>query len=306
MEHFSNENLQIYRKVNNCIESGYVIPFEDKLVLFLASHTDSKNKEIKNYLDALNSEYSIGKGFMFARYLALGINEPFHLYEGKLKNLYNGEFTHAWIETKDYVYDVTFAGKWPKKLYYQLFQPVVEDDVNLESDEDYIKYKNRTVETTPTNNYPALQYINWYTYMRRASSPNPFNIPLNPKWYYFPQDLERINEEKFIQFIQEEWNKQKTNDNDEIPEELFSVELREYVKTKTYIKEKTNIYIELIKFITTNRREYEEKKDILYDISLWRIAIREKYSGEFSLLISDIPKIIAKSKEKENEAILKK
>lgn len=59
------------------------------------------------------------------------------------------------------------------------------------------------------------------------------------------------------------------------------------------------MYKELIKFIINNRDLYEEKKEILYDISLWKKAIEEKYSGSFCILISNLPNIIAKLKEKE-------
>ncbi len=235
---YSKENLAIYQKINTFIEQGLVIPFEDNLLFFLASHTDLENKKITNYFSALDSNYSISKCYRFTRYLALGMDQPFHLYEGKLGSLYNGEFTHAWIETKDSVYDVSFIGKWPKELYYQLFQPIIEKDINLESDKDYTNYKKNNTEVSPPVDFPLLQYINWYEYMRKASIPNPFGIALYPRWNYFPQDFQKVERLNLVKFIQKEWNEYKTNDSDDIPPELFSLELSQYIDTNNFVEKK--------------------------------------------------------------------
>lgn len=308
MVNYSEEDLAIFQKINIYIEEGIVTSFEDDLLHFLASYTDLENKK-PNYLNALNSNYSIGKCYRFARYLALGMSQPFHLYEGKLGSLYQGKFTHAWIETKDSVYDTSFIGKWPKKLYYQLFQPIVEKDINLESDESYIKYKNNNTEASSKDNFPLLMYVNWYAYMTDASIPNPFGIPVYPCWNYFSQDLKKVErlklgrlikkELEFARFIQKEWNEHKINDSDEIPPELFSLELSQYIDTNKFTMwKKEPLYKELIKFIIHNRDLYEEKKEILYDISLRTKAIKENYSGTFCELIFNLPSIIVKLKEK--------
>ncbi len=107
---YNKEDLAIYQKINYYIKEEIVVPFEYNLLLFLATHTDSENKKIADYLSALNSNYSIKKCYKFTRYLALGMEQSFHLCEGKLGSLHNGEFPHAWIETKDSIYDVSFIG----------------------------------------------------------------------------------------------------------------------------------------------------------------------------------------------------
>lgn len=292
----NKEDLIIYQKINECISEGLVTPFEDDLLDFLANHTDKDNNNIKSYLSGLKSIYSISKCFRFSRYLALGMNQPFHLYEGRLNKLNNGDFPHALIETEDYVYDVSFIGKWPKKLYYQLFQPVIEKEIDLEHDEKYLEYKSNTIETQIQDEIPLLQYIDWYNYKRFALVPNPY-VTITPDWLYFPQDQEKLSEINYKKIIEREWKKYKI-DND-IPLELFSKELSQFIDGENYIKEKDDLYRELIKFIINNYDLYEEKKDNQNDLTLWKKAIEGKYSGSFCFLISSIPKVITQIKENE-------
>lgn len=301
MDDFSEENLAVYEEINKFIRDGFVKPYEDSLLLFLANHTEKWTKHSKSYFELLTSTYSIGKCDMFARYLALGMEQPFHLYKGKLGSLYDGKMQHEWIETEDYVYDVTFIGKWPKDLYYHLFKPVVETEINLENDKEYLEYKSNTIEVTAVDQMPLLKYIDWHCYMLTASYAYTqyFGLPVFPTWHHFPQDEERLKQKEFVDFINREWKKYKVSDSDVIPAELFSDELSEYIDNKNFKTSKKDLYIELIKFIASNRDLYEEKKEDYLDISLWRKALDGKYSGSFTMLISDISIIIKKFKEKE-------
>ena len=119
------------------------------ILSYLNTHRDATNREIEaNYLDSLNSSYSIGKCFRFSRYLALSMEgQNFKLCEGSLNAFNNGDFPHSWIEKGDYVYDVTFMGVWPKDVYYKLFMPSIEKVINLNADEAYQDYKKNTVES---------------------------------------------------------------------------------------------------------------------------------------------------------------
>lgn len=305
MANCSKSDLQIYKKINDLVNDYLVTPFEDELLYFLATHTDKNNKNITSFLEGLKSTYSISKCYRFARYLALGINKPFHLYEGKLSNLCNGDFPHAWIETDEFIYDVSFIGKWPKDIYYQLFNPVIEEEIDLNNDPKYLEYKSDCVEIHPQEESFFLKYIDWYTYMCYTMTPNPF-IYINPSWYYYPQDYERKEKLDDRNFIQNEWKNQSNNSNDAIPEELLSEELEQFIEEQNYLKGKKPLISELIKFIINNHELYEEKKDKEFDLALWKKAIEQKYSGSFCLLISEIPRIIIKIKEnQENKNINK-
>lgn len=300
MRHQSKNNMTIYKKINEYIKEGVITPYEDSLLNYLSTHTDESNDKIKsNYLDALNSTYSISNCYIFARYLALAINKPFHLYEGKLTSLYEGEFPHAWIETEDSIYDVSFIGKWPKKIYYKLFQPKIENDVDLETDKKFNYYKCNNIETQKSSKLSVLKYIDWYGYMINASIPNPLGIPFYPSWNYFPRDLNKVDWLEFLDFIYDEWNKKNINYRDDIPQELLSKELSQYIDTRNFIKSKKDLYSELIDFIAKNMELYEEKKNVLQDLSLWKVAIKDNYSGSLCELISNIPNIINQITEEE-------
>lgn len=298
MYDYDNEDLKIYFKVNEFIKEGLVLPYDDELLYFLANFTDKKNKNIKNYLKGLKSTYSISKCYRFSRYLALGMNQPFHLYKGKLNKLHKGDFPHSWIETEDYVYDTAFPGKWPKKLYYQLFEPIIENEIDLETDEKYLEFKANNSEAETPDDIPFLKYIDWYNYTSHANIPSPY-FSFEPNYYYFPQDVEKVAKLNFVRLIENEWNDNKINADDEIPYELFSQELSDFIERGNYIKGKEPLYRELIRFIINNRDLYEEKKKDETDITLWKKAIEGKYSGSFCLLISNLPTVFTQIKDTE-------
>lgn len=293
----TNNDIMIYRMINEYVDKGLITPFEDNIIEFLATHTDQNNKNISNYLDGLNSNYSISKCYRFSRYLALAMDKPFHLYEGRIGNIQNGDCPHAFIETDNDVYDVTLIGKWPKELYYDLLNPIVETVVDLNSDERYQEYQKNTVEALNRNTQLALKYINWYTYMRHAEIPNPY-FSLEPTWLYFPEDQERVNAMMFEESLKKEWDYYETNKD--MPGELLSSELKTYMETKIYFKDSYSLYQELIRFIATNYDLYEEKKED-NDIKLWKKAIDDKYSGSLCMLISDMPYIIADIKRQQDK-----
>ncbi len=137
------EDMDIYKKINEYVNGAIVLPFDADILSYLNTHRDAANREIEaNYLDSLNSSYSIGKCFRFSRYLALSMEgQSFKLCEGSLNAFNNGDFPHSWIEKGDYVYDVTFMGVWPKDVYYKLFMPSIEKVIDLNTDEAYQEYK---------------------------------------------------------------------------------------------------------------------------------------------------------------------
>ena len=102
--------LPIYEKFDDYIEEGIVIPYDDYLIEFLATNAPNKNSYY-SYLDLLNSTSSIGNCFEYARYLALGMKEPFKLCEGNLSSLYDGYFPHGWIENDEYVYPIVLSNQ---------------------------------------------------------------------------------------------------------------------------------------------------------------------------------------------------
>ena len=293
MRPYSEENIAIYLKINEYVKDGTVVPFENSLLNYLATHTDASNDNVEfNYLNALNSTYSISKCYLFTRYLALAMNKPFRLCEGKLTSLYEGEFQHAWIETDDSVYDVAFIGKWPKSVYYDLFQPVVEKDVNLDDDKEYNHYKRNNIKATIPALVPVLKYIDWYRYMRNAQIPYPSDITLSPSWRYFPKDLDRAEYFDLISFIYNTWNSNKKENLGDIPQELLSEELSQYIDDANFIKRKKDVYKELIHFIINNWDMYEEKKHLAGDLTLWKIAVDRGYSGSLCMLIDKLPIIV--------------
>lgn len=288
------EDLPKYKQIVEYCAEGVVVPFDDYIIEFLATHRDASNSNIKtNYLDALNSNYSISKCYRFARYLSLCIQDGFVLNEGRISTLYKGEFPHSWIETEDSVYDTAFIGKWPKDLYYDLFKPVVEKVIDVETDEQCIQFRNCTVLSKEKSEMPFLSYINWYSYMSNRFIPNPFGIAFYPTWLHFPQDLDKIEAVELRNFIESEWKKVSL---EEVPSELFAEEIRRYIAQKKFIVPKFDLYKEFIQFISENRALYESKKNDIGDITLWEQAMKGKCSGSFSILISDIPVILEEIK----------
>lgn len=294
------EDLKIYRQILEYCREGVVVPYDDYIIEFLATHRDASNSNIKtNYLDALNSTYSISKCYRFARYLSLCIKDGFVLNEGKLSTLYKGDFPHSWIETEDSVYDTAFIGKWPKDVYYDLFKPVVEKVIDVASDKQCIQFRNCTVLSDERSLSPFLSYINWYSYMSNRFIPNPFGIAFYPTWLHFPQDLDRVEAVEARNFVESEWK--KVSSLEEIPSELLTDELRIYIEQKKFIVPKFDLYKEFIQFISENRALYEANKNDVGDITLWKKAMEGKCSGSFSILISDLPRILEEINRKKVE-----
>ncbi len=185
----AKKNLEIYSKVNHYINVGVVLPFEKEMIDYLATHTDEGTLRDTNYLDSLNSIYSIGNCFRYSRYVALAMNQPFKLCSGFLSTLHDGDFQHSWIETEYSVYDVTFTGKWPKGLYYELFKPSKVKVANLMTDQLYRVIKCRAVPATHISESQTLKEIAWFGY----TDLNLAGYGIEEPWFYeLPATQKRI------------------------------------------------------------------------------------------------------------------
>lgn len=306
-EAFDEANLEIYKKINEYVYNGKVEPYDEALLKFLSAHMDYEYylhclhyDTVITFLDGLNSTNSIGKCYRYTRYLALGMQEPFKLYEGKLERLYRGEFTHCWIETVDSVYDVSFAGKWPKKIYYSLFNPKIERNIDLENDKKLKEYRKNLIEFDVNRKAPILKRINWYEYMSEyMHESNVF-----PGFYLFPCDkLSDNSKEKRYDFERLEmrlWYRDGISQIHPFPKELFSEELEAYINKNIHFTDKYTVLKDLFMFIRKHKDLYFQYRDIPYDNTLWSTAINEKpgeYSNSFYSLISGIPHVMNSIRE---------
>ena len=178
------EELKIYKKYVESIKNNMILPYDKELLFKLNTH---KNKNIKmnSYLSSLCSENSIGKNIIYTRYLMLFLNKKeYKLYDGYLSN-FKKKFNHSWIENDKYVYDVTFIGKWPKNLFYEVFNPVINEEINLEKDIEYNLAVKNNIEVSNTLN--EMEYIDWYSYMK--------NNTLNTRAISEPLTLKKFKHE---------------------------------------------------------------------------------------------------------------
>ncbi len=300
----SKEDMNIYRKIEEYVEGGVVVPFDKDILDYLNSHVDAGNEDLKtNYLDALNSSYSIGKCHQFSRYLALAMaGRNFKLCEGRLSAFDKGDFPHAWIEDETWVYDVTFMGVWPKDVYYKLFFPCVDKVVDLENDAALKEYKNNTVDAKVQNKKPYLKYRNWYSYYYSLRVPFvPEDVVNEVKTFYFPGDRKGAFLYEFISNIQDYWYK-TCKENRELPEEVLESVLLEFIIGEHYLKSPLDVYLEYLNFISTNYALYEAKKKDKDDLTLWKTSVDQKYSGSLCLFIGELPKILAYVDEEKKKA----
>lgn len=286
------EDMNIYRKINEYVGCAVVVPFDKDILNYLNSHVYSRNKEIEtNYLASLNSSYSIDKCPRFSRYLALAMEgRTFKLCEGRLGAFDNEKDSYTWIEDDNYVYDVTFMGVWPKNIYYKLFLPSIDKIINLDADPDYQEYKKNTVETNNKNRKPFLKYHDWYSYYYFY---NPF-IPRfsnEVKSFYFPCNKDEALTYEFVDSISDYWYN-KCKETRKIPTELLKNALVEFITQQHYLKPTRDLYYEYISFISTNYGLYEENKNARGDLTLWKTAVNQKFSGSLCRFIGDLPKAL--------------
>ena len=300
----SKEDMNIYRKIDEYVEGGVVVPFDKEILDYLNSYVDSENKDLKtNYLNGLNSSYSIGKCHKFSRYLALAMNgRNFKLCEGRLNAFDKGDFPHAWIEDETCVYDVTFMGVWPKDVYYKLLFPCVDKVVDLKTDNDYQEYKNNTVEASQKNKKPYLKYRNWYSYYYSRTVPfMPEGISNEVKTFYFPCDRKGAFLYEFVSNIHDYWHK-TCKESRELPEEVLESTLVEFIIGEHYLKSPLDVYLEYLNFISTNYALYEAKKNDRDDLTLWKTSVDQKYSGSLCRFIGELPKVLAYVDEEKKKA----
>ena len=91
--------------------------------------------------------------------------DRFHLVHGDINCIEKNEEypNHSWVEKDGYVYDTTDGFKWDKKLYYELFEPIVCEVYDENSVQDYLFYqsviKKEGKEIPPENLALVTQYI---------------------------------------------------------------------------------------------------------------------------------------------------
>lgn len=300
----SYSDLEIYKKINMCITLNLILPYDEEIIWFLSSYGNKTDS--KSYLELLCSNKSVGKCYTYSRYLALAfinMNKNFKLYEGKLKKLRKGEFTHAWIEVDDFVYDVTFIGKYPKELYYRLFNPVIEKEFDMVNDEK-LKTISKNIISIQNPVDKHLQYADWYEYCN-INVPNPFGLYSSLTWREFPpitkkmMSLSMLENYFYIYTLLD--NQGKLDSINKLPEEIFSSELSEFIDSQKYLEGKDELYLEVIDFINKNRKLYEEKKNEFCDITLWKKVMEEKRSGTLALFIGYLPQILKKIEENKSK-----
>lgn len=286
----------MYKKVNKNIISGSILPYEEDVISFLSSH--GNGTDLNSYLELLCSNESIGKVSTYIKYLALAfinIQKPFKINEGKL-NLYkpDRDVTHTWIEVDDWVYDVTFIGKYPKELYYELFEPVSKKEVDIESDEKLQEIK-KLVVTLPQKESQHLQYPDWYEYFEiNLRRPYGIYFPYPLRWKSFPNQRDLVAESNMMNdYIYELlYNTNNLDCFDSLPEEIFSLELSDFIDCQENILNKYMLYVDLIDFINKNRDLYEEKKYEFDDYTLSKKIIEQNRSRLLAAFICYIPKIL--------------
>ena len=293
----------ILHKINQLIDASIIVPYDDYLLKFLATNTNSSIKEMANtnYFDSLRSNYSLDKKGTFSRYLALGMREPFKLCTG-LFSVQDSDEKHTWIETEEFVYDVSFIGKYPKTLYYELFKPTDIETVDLEKDPDFKEYKCANVEVEKNDNDYNLKYFNWYIYFLDLEIYNKYRngVPC-PTLHtrQFPIDLNS--------YIKEEWFK-LTSDED-ITSELFSSELKDYILEElNRANDGSSIrsyYKMLIEFIVKERVLYEERKYQPDDETLYKKANASvcwpKFAGILPKILTNMYAVLAQIEENKRE-----
>lgn len=291
----SKVDMSIYRKIDEYVNGAIVVPFDKDILNYLNSHVDKNNSNLEtNYLDGLNSSYSIGKCYRFARYLALAMEgRDFKLCEGHLHAFDQGDFTHAWLEDDDFVYDVAFMGVWPKDVYYKLFVPSIDGVVDLNTDPAYQEYKKNTIEAHKQRIKPFLTYRDWYSYYYSTMVPfMPLGISNEVKSFYFPCDKEEAFLIDFMDNIDEYWHN-TCKENRPLPEEVREMTLIEFICGENYLKDSLDLYREYINFISANYVLYERQKNISGDLVLWRESINQNCSGSFCRFIGDLPKVLS-------------
>lgn len=292
----SFKELEAYKKINKNIISGLILPYEEDIVTFLSSHGNGIDSN--SYLELLCSSESVAKADTYINYLALAfinMNKPFKIYEGKV-NLYkpDRDVTHTWIEVDDWVYDVTFIGKYPKELYYELFGPESKKEVDIESNEK-LQEARKSMVLLSRKSSQHLQYPDWHEFydvnLRRSYG---MYFPYSLRWKGFPNQRDLTRESKmmkdYIYLLLDNTN--NLDCFDFLPEEIFSLELSDFIDCQENISNKYMLYVDLIDFINENRDLYEEKKYKFNDDTLSKKIKEQNRSGLLAIFINNMPKIL--------------
>ena len=173
----SKNDLEIYKKYIEGIKNNIILPYDEELVIELNTHNNGKHDYFKSYLDFLCSINNKGNDIVLSRYLIMFLDKKeYKLFDGVLGN-FEKEFKHSWIEGKEFVYDTTFIGKWPKEFYYEVFNPINKKEIDLSKDKEYLNFVNNNVIVNNTGK--EMTYIDWYSYMKNNTlNTRALNEPL--------------------------------------------------------------------------------------------------------------------------------
>ena len=161
----SEKDLEVYKKIKEYILDGKVKPYDELLQNELKTHTDKNNENFSNYLNALCSDYCVGKSYLLSRYVIQFLDkEKYHLMNGTY-DAFDDKCDAYWIENDDYVYDVVFTGKWPKKLYYDTFLPNKVNKIDLKNDKPLKRIEQGNIHTNNIEDN-GFRYVDWYSYMK--------------------------------------------------------------------------------------------------------------------------------------------
>ena len=177
----SSNDLKIYREYYDNVLNGNIVPFEEEVVEGLRNHKNKEDKSMRSYLNSILSYSNGSTSYLKCRYLAQFLPKGVKICDGNLDG-FEKKFSHSWIENEEKVYDPLFVGIWPKELYYEVMKPTVNNIVDLEKDEEFLRIKSKTVETKDEN--AEFGYFDWYSYMK--------NNTINTRGFLEPLRLKKF------------------------------------------------------------------------------------------------------------------
>ena len=192
------KNIESFGKIQNLVESGIIDTYDKEIIDFLSTHTiNYKGKNDISFLDMFNNDDITNKNAAdFSRYLALAFEGKCKLFAGTMHNVFDGKMINYWVETEDSVYDTFLTGKYPKKVYYELFRPTHKQEINLNDDPNYIDYKSSLISITPESDETYLLRKDLLSFFKNRLYLNTHTTPFGYGHDYylglgrFPKDEE--------------------------------------------------------------------------------------------------------------------
>ena len=138
-----------------------IAPYEEELIDNLRRHTF---EGLPLTISLFTNFLCKGECYVCSVNLSRGMNH-FHLVHGDINCIEkNDEYpNHSWVEKDGFVYDTTDGFKREKKLYYELFKPIVYEVYDETSVQNYPFYQEvikKTGKEIPIENLALVtQYI---------------------------------------------------------------------------------------------------------------------------------------------------